>query len=493
MDGCGAAREVDAKMTKLFRSKESAKEYLQSQFGVDESFDVVIQNVYIQQLPALVVYISGLVQNEVIATMLSNLQYSDAIDTSVNDPQYFVTHFNYHGLSEIDTKDALLLAILSGRVVFITEHGFVFGGEFRQYPGRNPDEPDNEKVIRGSRDGFAENIIINAALIRRRIRTPQLRMKLQQITTQSKMDVAICYLNDVVNEKHLHWLEKRLSQIEHDGLTMADKSLEEWIFMQKYHPVPFVRYSERPDIVAAHVLEGHIAILVDTSPSVMIMPTTMFHLLMHAEEYRQAPLIGTVMRFLRYFAVIMSVFMLPFWYLLATNEHHIPEKLKFVGVAEPSQVPLYLQLLIADVGVEFLRIAAIHTPTPLSTAMGLIAGVLIGQIAIDVGLFTGEAVLYVAIAALFTFGIPNYELSVSMKVFRHVILLLTAIFAADGFFIGTALVFMYIVSLKPMKTPYLWPLIPYFPTAFKRVFIRFPMADDAIRPFITKAKKRRRV
>ncbi|MER1999254.1 MAG: spore germination protein, partial [Lysinibacillus sp.] len=323
-------------------------------------------------------------------------------------------------------------------------------------------------------------------------RTPELRLELQQLTNVSKTDIAICYLNDVVSEKHLKWLHNRLDQIRHDGLTMGDKSLEEWIFTQKFHPVPFVRYSERPDIVAAHLLEGHIAILVDTSPSVILLPTTMFHLLMHAEEYRQAPLVGTMMRWLRYFAVLMSILLLPFWYLLATNVDHIPEKLKFVGVAEPSQVPLYLQLVVADAGIEFLRMAAIHTPTPLSTAMGLIAGVLIGQIAIDVGLFTGEAVLYTAIVALFSFAIPNYELSISMKIFRQILLAMTALFAANGFFIGIAILFYYLAALKPMNTPYLWPLVPFFPTAFKRVLIRFPMPDDALRPFITRAKKRKR-
>lgn len=164
-------------MNPLFSSMQQAKEELQRQFGDPGSFDVVIQQVYIRQMPALIVYISGLVQNESITMMLANLLHSNTpLSTTVNDPQYFTARFNYHGLSPIEKFDEALLAILSGRVVFVTEHGYTYGAEFRQYPGRNPEEPDNEKVIRGSRDGFAENIIINAALIRRRIRTPQLSM-----------------------------------------------------------------------------------------------------------------------------------------------------------------------------------------------------------------------------------------------------------------------------------------------------------------------------
>ena len=224
----------------------------------------------------------------------------------------------------------------------------------------------------------------------------------------------------------------------------------------------------------------------------MIIPVTVFHLLQHAEEYRQSPIIGTMMRILRYGAAILSFLLLPLWYLLVTNEQFLPKNLSFLGVKEAGEVPLFLQILIADIGIEFLRIAAIHTPTPLSTAMGLIAGVIIGQIAIDVGLFSSEVVLYSAIAAIFTFAIPNYELSISVKVFRILLLSLTALFDQNGFFIGLALIFYYLASLKPMNVPYLWPFVPFFPKALARVFIRYPMSYDAKRPFITRSKNRSR-
>lgn len=514
----------------LFASDKEGERYLKQEFGDGESFDVVFKPIFIRQLPVLICYISGLVQNESITVMLANLQkelyiahdgenqdYNEAVhhndfkenqfksedseqqedlehipSDNIEDPIYFKAHFNFHGIDDVNSRDDFLLGILSGRVGFITADGYAYLAEFRNYPGRNPEEPDNEKVIRGSRDGFSENIIINAALIRRRIRTPELRMNLQQVTDVSKTDVAIVYLNNLANDSHLNFIKERLNEIDHDGLTMADKSLEEWILKQRFHPLPFVRYSERPDIVAAHLLEGHIAILVDTSPSVMLLPTTAFQLLMHAEEYRQAPLVGTVMRGLRYVAASLSLLLLPIWYLFATNIDLLPESLRFIGSDEKSDVPLYLQILIADAGIEFLRMAAIHTPTPLSTAMGLIAGVLIGQIAIDVGLFSGEAVLYTAIVALFSFAIPNYELGVSVKIFRHLLLAATALFAEQGLFIGLFLLFSYIASLKPMNIPYLWPLIPYFPKAFARVIIRYPMSNDSLRPYVTGAKNRKR-
>lgn len=475
----------------LFSSIDDAQTHLKDLLGEGESFDVCLKRVFVRNLEVLTVYISGLTDSETLTSLLAELQWEEKEDIH-DEKAYFDAHFNYHGKEPVDSMDDFLLGVLSGRVGFITAHGHCYCGEFRQYPGRNPEEPDNEKVIRGSRDGFAENILQNAALIRRRIRSADLRFELTQISTAGKTDVSICFMKNMANTENVEWLRERFSQIHHDGLTMADKSLEEWIFKQKFHPLPFVRYSERPDIVAAHLLEGHIAIIVDTSPSVMIMPVTLFHFLQHAEEYRQAPLIGSMMRLLRYFAVFLSLILLPLWYLFAKESGLLPDALSFLGTAEKSEIPLFLQIILADMGIEYLRIAAIHTPTPLSTAMGLIAGIVIGQIAIDVGLFSSEVVLYTAIVAIFTFAIPNYELSISVKVFRVFLLMMTALFGANGFFIGLFAIFSYLCALRPMRVPYLWPLVPFFPKAFLRVFIRFPMSEDALRPYVTYAKDRDR-
>ncbi|RNC97798.1 spore germination protein [Lysinibacillus halotolerans] len=486
---------------RVFASIDEAKDYLYSQFGKDESYDVCIKDLHVKSLPILMVYISGLVDGTATTVQLTPLFFDydedekfSELDIEIeHEDKYFDDHFNFYGKSIPKDREEFMIGVLAGQVGIITLHGYSYLLELRSYPGRQPDEPDNEKVIRGSRDGFAENIMLNSALIRRRIRDPQLRFELHKITTLGHTDVAICYMKDIVNKKHLKWVQKRLEEIKHDGLTMADKSLEEWLFKQKFHPLPFVRYSERPDIVAAHLLEGHIAIIVDTSPSVIVVPISLFHLLQHAEEYRQAPFIGSFTRLLRYLAAFFSLTLLPIWYLLATHDQYLPDAIDFIGTKEDSSVPLFLQIIIANLGLEYLRIAAIHTPTPLSTAMGLVAGIIIGQIAIDVGLFSAEIVLYSAITAIFTFTIPTYELSSAVKYFQFVILLGTVIAGPSGFFIGIFIVFSYLCSLKPMTVPYMWPLVPFFPKAFLRVFIRFPMADDALRPYIVGAKQRKRI
>ncbi|WP_025114068.1 spore germination protein [Lysinibacillus fusiformis] len=478
---------------KLFSNLEAAEDFLKEQFGDGESFDVGIKHLFVKDLPVLCAYISGLVDGEALTQLLSSMLPDEDYEINVEDEkEYFESYFNFHGRSEETERKAYLLAILSGQVTFITKSGYCYVAELRNYPGRSPEEPDNEKVIRGSRDGFTEGISQNTALIRRRIRNSNLRFELHKISKIGQTDVAIAFMKDVANEDMLEKLRQRLDQINHDGLTMADKSLEEWLFKQKFHPVPFVRYTERPDIAAAHLLEGHIAIMVDTSPSVILVPITIFHLLQHAEEYRQAPLVGTFVRFMRYFGAIMGLLLLPLWYVFATNESLLPDALSFLGTQEKSHVPLLLQILIADIGIEFLRMAAIHTPTPLSTAMGLVAGVIIGQIAIDVGLFSAEVVLYTAVAAILIFIIPSYELSISIKIFRLFLLLMVGIWGVNGLFIGIFLVFTYLCSLRPMQAPYFWPLVPFFPMAMLRVLIRFPMTADALRPYVVASKQRKR-
>jgi stage V sporulation protein AF len=481
-------------MEKLFQSMNEGEEWFYTCFGKDKTFDATVRSLHLWDMPALLLYINGLIDGDSITTLLTEMQGRNESAEELSDGgERFLSFFPYHAVSNVKDKDELLTAILSGQAAFITPDGYAFTIDIRNYPGRQPEEPDNEKVVRGSRDGFTENLITNTALVRRRLRTEDLRFEMHKVSMNGKTDVAITYMQGAASEEHLSYIRERMDAIHHDGLTMTDKSLEEFLFKQRFHPMPFVRFTERPDICAAHLLEGHIAIIVDTSPSVILVPAPIFHHLQHAEEYRQAPLSGTIIRILRLFAAVMSLVLLPFWYLLATHQHYLPDFLSYIGPNDTGEIPLLVQLLIADGGIEVLRMAAIHTPTPMSTAMGLVAAIVIGQVAIDVGLFTPEVVLYVAVSAIFTFSIPSYELSLTTKIFRVCILLSTALLGAPGFFLSVAVLFYYLCSLKPMGVPYLWPAVPFFPKAMLQVIIRFPMTGDDPRPFITDSPNRDRL
>ena len=192
----------------------------------------------------------------------------------------------------------------------------------------------------------------------------------------------------------------------------------------------------------------------------------------HAEEYRQSPGSRNICKWVRFIGIFSSLFFFHYGYYLFLEPSLLPEKIAFIGPNEQTNIPVVVQIFLADIGIEFLRMAAIHTPTPLSTAMGLIAAVLIGQIAIDVGLFVPEVILYVAVAAIGTFATPSYELSIANKLARLGITIIVAIFHTPGFVVGITLYIILLARIRSFNTPYLWPLIPLHPKAFLQIIIR---------------------
>jgi len=355
-----------------------------------------------------------------------------------------------------------------------------------RYPARGPEEPDIERVVRGSRDGFTETILFNTALIRRRLRDPRLRTELLTAGTRSKTDICVAYIQDVANPELLQTIKDRIKDIAIDGLPMAEKSVEEFITTGNWNPLPQVRYTERPDVAAVHLLEGHILVIVDTSPSVIIAPATYFHHLQHAEEYRQNAAVGAWLRWVRFIGVMASIFLLPLWYLLATNPDVVPEALKFLGPSKQVKVPLIWQFIVAEIGLDLLRMSAIHTPTPLATALGLIAAFMLGDVAISVGLFNQEVILYLAIAAIGTFATPSYELGMANRLFRLILLLLVGLLGLPGFLAGVAAIFVLLAVTRPFGIPYLWPLIPFNAKALKAILVRSPVPVHNSRPSILK-------
>jgi stage V sporulation protein AF len=354
----------------------------------------------------------------------------------------------------------------------------------RTYPVRGPQEPDTERVVRGSRDGFVETLVFNTALTRRRIRDRTLRMEYMQVGRRSQTDIVICYIEDIADPDMVKKVKDSISKIDTDGLPMGEKTIEEFISGRHWNPFPTVRYTERPDTAATHIYEGHVCIIVDGSPSVLITPTTFWHHLQHAEEYRNKPLVGAYLRMVRFMAVWTSLFLLPLWYLFAVRPELLPEKLSYIGPNDPGQIPLFLQFFIIEIGIDVLRMAAIHTPTSLATALGLVAALMIGQVAVEVGLLTNEVILYLAIAAIGTFATPSYEMSLANRLVRLFLLVMTAAFQLYGFLIGIVLFIIMLARMKSFGVPYLWPFIPFNLRAFRDVLVRSPIPLKNRRPRI---------
>jgi stage V sporulation protein AF len=473
---------------------EVNEQYLKDNVGFGTSFDVGIRKIKVLGTNVHLLFLNGLCDTQFIISILREIvTLNDNEKADGNAISIIENRISHQQVSYIKNLDEVVDQVLSGLVVFLfegEEKGIAV--DVRNYPGRSPQEPDTEKVIRGARDGYTENIIVNTALTRRRIRDERLRHEILKVGERSKTDICVAYIEDVADPDLVKIIKKEIENIETDGLTMADKTVEEFIVKQGYNPYPLVRYTERPDVAAAHLLEGHVLIMVDTSPSVIITPTTMFHHVQHAEEYRQAPAVGTFVRWVRFLGIMASLFLLPLWFLFVLEPHLLPETISFIGPNEKTNIPIVVQIFLADMGIEFLRMAAIHTPTPLSTAMGLIAAALIGQIAIDVGLFVPEVILYVAVAAIGSFTTPSYELSIANKMARLMLLILVALFHVPGLVVGATLFVLFLTSIRSLNTPYLWPFLPFEPVAFLKIVFRPSVPGSKLRPSIVNAKNRKR-
>lgn len=453
-------------------------DFLNKQLGVPDSFDIVVREMSIGGKKVAFYSVNGMVDTHVASYVLSALVDLERADLIINALEKLAKGRIVNlQVTEVETMDKVLYFILSGPMaIFVEGQPKAIIVDFRTYPGRQSEEPDVERVTRGSRDGFTETLVFNTALIRRRLRDPKLRMKLVQVGSRSKTDVCICYIEDITNPDLVKKIENDIQNIKIDGIPMAEKSVEEFILGSKlWNPFPRVRYTERPDVAAIHLLEGHVIVIVDTSPSVIIAPTTLWHHVQHAEEYRQEPVVGVYLRWVRFFGIFVSVVLLPLWLAIASNPGVVPEWLRIIGPSKPTKVSLFLQVLVADVGVDLVRMAAIHTPTPLATALGLIAAFMIGDVAIKVGMFTQEIVMYVAFAAVGAFATPSYELAQANRLSRLFLIILTGFFNFIGLFVGLAALFILLLRTKSFGIPYLWPLIPFNAKAFGSILIRKPV------------------
>jgi stage V sporulation protein AF len=459
-------------------------DYLKDLLAVDKSFDVIQLDLFYAGRNMAMYLVDGFVKDDIMHYLMRLLADLDEEQLDGDTLQKLMkTYIPYVEVEEADDLNKVADMVLAGPTALVVDGiDKVILIDARTYPVRGPQEPDMERVVRGSRDGFVETLVFNTALTRRRIRDRSLRMEYLQIGRRSKTDIVVCYLEDIADPELVERIKNDLSKVDTDGLPMGEKTLEEFISGRHWNPYPMVRYTERPDTAAAHLYEGHVCIMVDGSPSVLITPTTFWHHLQHAEEYRNKPMVGAYLKFVRFIAVWASIFLLPLYYLFAIQPELLPPGLEYIGPDDTGEVPLIFQFLIVEIGIDMLRMAAIHTPTSLATALGLVAALMIGQVAVEVGLFVNEVILYLAVAAIGTFSTPSYELSLANRIIRIVLLIVTAVFGVYGLVISIVVWILMLSRIKSFGVPYMWPFIPFNFRAMRDVLLRSPMPLKNRRP-----------
>jgi stage V sporulation protein AF len=449
---------------------------------IERSFDVIARDIIIGAREACLIFIDGFVKDEIMIWILESLQSMTENEFGKDViKQLIKTRIGYIEVEAVKDIKKIESLILSGAVVLIVDgENEAILIDVRQYPVRTPEEPDLEKVTRGSRDGLVETLIFNTALIRRRLRDPNLIFDIRSVGTRSRTDVVIAYIEGLVDENLLSEVQDRITGIDIGALVMAEKTLEELIVKKRwYNPLPQVKFTERPDVVAAHLMEGHIAIIVDTSPSVMILPATLFHFTQHAEDYYQNITVGTYIRWIRFIGMLSAFILLPLWLLLVFNKQYLPDFLQFLGPKESTPIPLFLQFILLEFGLDLLRISSIHTPNALTTSLGIIGGLILSEFAVDVGLFVPETVLYMALAGIGTFATPSMEFSMAIRIFRLLLLILTGLFNVYGFIAAIIIIFIITFSTGSFKygKKYTWPLIPFEWKPLSNILFRKPIPE----------------
>ncbi len=469
-----------SKDIKLTKDIKENKEILKKILPIEKSFDIIGRELVIGNIEAYLVFIDGFAKDDIMLWILEVLQSLKKVDISKDTITTLmknkIGYIEVESFSDINQMTTLVLAGAVALIIDGQEEGIII--DAREYPVRGPQEPDLEKVTRGSRDGLVETIIFNTSLIRRRLRDPNLIFEIKSVGKRSRTDVVISYLKDLVDEKLLKEVQDKIDNVDVGALVMAEKTLEELIIKKHwYNPLPQVKFTERPDVVAAHLMEGHIAIIVDTSPSVMILPVTMFHFTQHAEDYYQNIAVGTHIRWIRFLGMICALLLIPLWLLLVNNRQFIPEFLKFLGPKESSIIPIFIQFILLEFGLDLLRISSIHTPNSLTTSLGIIGGLILSEFAVKVGWFVPETVLYMAISAIGTFATPSIEFAMAIRIFRLLLIVLTGLFNLYGFVAGIIIIFVITYRTSSFKNgkKYTWPLLPFQWKPLSHILFRMPI------------------
>ena len=437
----------------IFDSIEENVSYMNSILPVKESFDLIQRDIIIGERKATFYFIDGMTKDETMQKIMSGFFALKKDDMPSNATGFSKMALPYVEVDVIADFDLIIRNILSGvTCLFIDGYEACLAIDCRTYPARSVDEPDKDKSLRGSRDGFVETIVFNTALMRRRIRDPHLVMKMFEVGEISRTDVAVCYMSNKVDPELLKNISERIESLDIEALRMNQQSLADALFKRKwFNPFPKFKFTERPDTAAVCMMEGKIVLLVDNSPSAMIIPTSVFDIIEEANDYYFPTLTNVYLKISRAIITLATVFFTPLFLLFMQNPAWIPEMFQFVAIKDTMNVPLIFQFLILELAIDGLRLAAMNTPSMLSTPLSVIAGIVLGEFAVKSGWFNSEVMLYMSFVAVANYTQPNFELGYALKFMRLLLLVLTACFNWVGFLAGTLIVVGSIVFNKTLS------------------------------------------
>ena len=442
---------------------------------VEDNFDMLHKRLTVGSGELSLFYIDGFTKDTVMQKLMMHFLSVGKIKGSALDfMQASVPYIETEVASDIDK---LVTAVMSGCTACL---GTSFGEsaiiiDTRTYPARDTEEPEGDRVMRGSRDGFVETLIFNTALIRRRIRNPALTMTHFSIGSDSRSDVVMCYMNDRADAKYVGFIEDKLKNIKTDSLVIGHESLKECLIKSRwYNPFPKVRTTERPDVASAQLLEGSILLVIDNSPEVIVLPVSVFDFMQEANDFYFPPLTGSYIRVVRYIVFFLTLIITPVWYLMLEYPQLVPDFLTFAMPEDTGKLPVIVQLLLVEFIIDALRLASLNTPNMLNNSLSVVGGLILGDFAVSIGWLIPEVILYMAFVAIANFTQRSYELGYAIKFLRIMWLIVTAIFGFWGFCAAFLLIIVLLITNSTLngRKNYLYPLIPFNARALLSLVVR---------------------
>lgn len=474
-------------MRKLSNSYSENVMQIDKLLRVEENFDMLKKTVRVGEDELTFYYLDGFVKDGVMQKLMLSLSGQKGIcpEKSAGEAavyEFMRSYVVYVETDITDSLDTMIAAVMSGASLML---GSRFGCyailiDSRSYPARETTEPQNDRVMRGPRDGFVETLISNTALVRRRIRDTRLTTHYISVGSESKTDIVLCYMDGKADSGYVNMLEEKIRSLKVASLTMGHQSLAEALIKTRwYNPFPKIRITERPDVAAAQIYEGSVIILIDTSPQAMILPTSIFDFLQETNDFYFPPLTGSYVRAVRHIIFWLTLFLIPVWYLMTKYPDYVPEFLSFAMPKELGLVPIIAQLLIVEFVVDGLKMASMNTPDMLSNSLSVVGGLILGDFAVNLGWLIPEVIILTAFVAIANFSQRSYELGYAFKFMRIMLLILSAIFGVWGFLVGVALIIVLLATNKTVngECRYLYPLIPFNGKALRTVLFRVRKKD----------------
>lgn len=439
----------------------------------------------------VVVYLEGMADvTEILEALLFDIKENDSFFRRLqeqSDPLAALRESTLRSgdLRTIEDWEALYHAILSGdTVIMVDGTARALAASTKNWKDRGVTEPSTQTVIRGPREGFSETLRTNTTLIRRKIKSPDLWMETMQIGTVTQTDVAVMYIRGIVNEKLVDEVRQRLQRIRIDAI-LESAYIEEMIQDNTFSPFPTIYNTERPDVIAAGLLEGRVAILVDGTPFVLLAPALFTHFIQTAEDYYQRWDISSLLRILRYICLMIAL-LAPSAYIAATTFHQemIPTSLLVSIAAQREGIPFpaFVEAMLMEITFEILREAGVRMPRAIGQAVSIVGALVIGQAAVEAGLVGPAMVIIVSITAIANFVIPSFNMGITIRIIRFFLMMLAASFGLVGIMVGLIAIVLHLCSLRSFGIPYLAPFAPFITEDQKDNLFRLPIWMQKTRP-----------